>query len=500
MKIKYLLLLILFSITSALNAADWRYGVVRGSDNNQVDIDYQTIRQELGLIIFEVRFPPEKNLTSLFTANKFIRETYAVECSKRKAKFLGLSEELKNGSVKVKFLRTLSDAESADIPEGSMLYGLQEKICREFSTTTIANNIDKGSNAAFQPLHISVLAPNGIVQGEWIAITESGDTKYFAKKHTHERNGDIVTFITGRDLGSELTSKTGNKFRFMVETSIINCQTNMYSSGDTELFNSNGVFTEKILAGISEKTPHPISGEVGKKYKELMCQINTSGDEDKYSNESAKNGKFATGTAWQISKTHLITAFHVVDNVKSIAIMINDEDVRLASIVNFDKNNDLAILKIDGAPLKSKSISLAQTQTKIGSKIAVLGFPIPELLGTKLQANTGEISAQYGLRNDPRFYRITANVQGGNSGGPVLNQYGEAIGVVSSKLNDLATLKDKGELPQNVNFAVKNHYLKSLLETAQIKTSINPKKLKPIDDVIDEFKDSVFLVVTETQD
>ena len=162
--------------------------------------------------------------------------------------------------------------------------------------------------------------------------------------------------------------------------------------------------------------------------------------------------------------------------------------------------SDLAILKIDGAPLKSKSISLAQSQTKIGAKIVVLGFPIPELLGTKVQANTGEISAHYGLRNDPRFYRITANVQGGNSGGPVLNQYGETIGIVSSKLNDLATLKDKGELPQNVNFAIKNHYLKSLIETAQIKLVINPKKLKPIDDVIEEFKDSVFLVVTETQE
>jgi S1-C subfamily serine protease len=180
--------------------------------------------------------------------------------------------------------------------------------------------------------------------------------------------------------------------------------------------------------------------------------------------------------------------------------MINEEDARSAIVVSFDQHNDLAILKIDGSPLQSKSISLAGNQAKIGSNIAVLGFPLPELLGTKLQANTGEISSHHGLRNDPRFYRITANVQGGNSGGPVLNQYGEAIGVVSSKLNDLTTLKNKGELPQNINFAVKNHYLKSLIEAAHIKTSNYPKKIKPIDDVIEDFKRSVFLVITETKE
>lgn len=496
MRIKYILLIILFSISNALSAADWRYGAVRASDSKQIDIDYQSIKQESGLVFFQVRFPPEKSLLRMFSSVKYNRESYAVECGSQKAKYLSLAEIDENGLVDVKFLRSINDAEFGDIPEGSMLSELKTKICREFPTGSSINS----SNPSSHLKNVSSMAPNGIVANEWIAITENGAVKYYAKKQTLERNGDVVNFVTGRDLGSEVKSPTGKNYRFEIELSSINCNTNMYSSGDSERFDSAGVYTERIQARAIDLTPHLIQGEVGKKYKELMCQVNTSNNPQQSNNNATQTSNFATGTAWQISKSHLVTAYHVVEGAKSIAVMINDEDARNATIVSFDQHNDLAILKIDGAALQSKSISLASTQAKIGSNIAVLGFPLPELLGTKLQANTGEISSHHGLRNDPRFYRITANVQGGNSGGPVLNQFGEAIGVVSSKLNDLTTLKNKGELPQNINFAVKNHYLKSLVEAAHIKTSINPKKLKPIDDVIEDFKGSVFLVITETKE
>jgi S1-C subfamily serine protease len=500
MKFKYLLLILFISIIAAAQAADWRYGVVRGSDNKQVDIDYQSVLSDSGLIVFQVRFPPEKGLMSIFSSVKYNRETYAVDCASNKAKYLSHAEIGEDGLVEVNFLRTINEADFGDVPEGSMLSGLKEKICKEFSASTPTNNYQQKTNRNINNTNSSSFAPNGIVASEWIAITENGAIKYYAKKETLERSGDVINFITGRDLGSEIKSTTGKSYRFEIENSTINCKTNTYSSSDSERFDSSGVFIEIVKARNIDKTPHLIESEVGKKYKDLMCQIDTKNNQSQSNDNSSPASNFATGTAWQISKSHVVTAYHVVEGAKSIAVMINEEDARSAIVVSFDQHNDLAILKIDGSPLQSKSISLAGNQAKIGSNIAVLGFPLPELLGTKLQANTGEISSHHGLRNDPRFYRITANVQGGNSGGPVLNQYGEAIGVVSSKLNDLTTLKNKGELPQNINFAVKNHYLKSLIEAAHIKTSNYPKKIKPIDDVIEDFKRSVFLVITETKE
>jgi serine protease Do len=63
-------------------------------------------------------------------------------------------------------------------------------------------------------------------------------------------------------------------------------------------------------------------------------------------------------------------------------------------------------------------------------------------------------------------------VQPGNSGGPLVNQYGNVVGVVEARLADIATLKSTGSLPQNVNYAVKSSVLSVLLESLP---AISPK-------------------------
>ena len=141
-------------------------------------------------------------------------------------------------------------------------------------------------------------------------------------------------------------------------------------------------------------------------------------------------------------------------------------------------------------------MKLASKQAKLGSKIAVLGFPLPDVLGSKIQATSGEISGLGGMKNDPRYYQISAAVQSGNSGGPVLNENDEVVGVVISKLDALNMLKENGDLPQNVNFAVKQSYLLPLIDTAGIVLpTIAPRKANRIEDVIGLAKDSVYLVV-----
>ena len=78
------------------------------------------------------------------------------------------------------------------------------------------------------------------------------------------------------------------------------------------------------------------------------------------------------------------------------------------------------------------------------------------MLGSQLKVSTGIVSATVGLLDDISQLQISAPIQPGNSGGPLLDEYGNVAGVVVAKLRALAVAKATGDIPQNVNFAVKD--------------------------------------------
>ncbi len=84
------------------------------------------------------------------------------------------------------------------------------------------------------------------------------------------------------------------------------------------------------------------------------------------------------------------------------------------------------------------------------------GFPLSGLLSSGPTLTTGDVSALAGLRDNPTNIQISAPVQPGNSGGPLLDSQANVIGVVVSKLNAARIAEmTGGDIPQNVNFAVK---------------------------------------------
>jgi S1-C subfamily serine protease len=73
-----------------------------------------------------------------------------------------------------------------------------------------------------------------------------------------------------------------------------------------------------------------------------------------------------------------------------------------------------------------------------------------------------------GIQGDIRYFQIDVPVQPGNSGGPLLNEDGLVVGVVTATLNYRTAMKASGSLPQNVNYAVKSDYILTLLEYAKV--------------------------------
>lgn len=86
-----------------------------------------------------------------------------------------------------------------------------------------------------------------------------------------------------------------------------------------------------------------------------------------------------------------------------------------------------------------------------------------------------------GLGNDTRFLQMTAPVQPGNSGGPVLDQSGHIVGVVVSKLDALAVAKITKDIPQNINFAINGAVARAFLDSQGVgyETAASQKKMEP---------------------
>ena len=92
------------------------------------------------------------------------------------------------------------------------------------------------------------------------------------------------------------------------------------------------------------------------------------------------------------------------------------------------------------------------------------GHPLRGLLSAQLNVTSGNVSALAGIGDDAQRLQITAPVQPGNRGGPLLDAAGNVIGVVVSKLDAVRTAELTGDIPQNVNFAIKGALVRGFLD------------------------------------
>jgi serine protease Do len=102
------------------------------------------------------------------------------------------------------------------------------------------------------------------------------------------------------------------------------------------------------------------------------------------------------------------------------------------------------------------------------AKNVVYGFPLTGVLASGGNVATGNVTALAGLGNDSRFLQISAPVQPGNSGGPLLDRNGTVVGIVVAKLNALSIASATGDIPQNVNFAIKASVAAAFLDAQRV--------------------------------
>lgn len=190
--------------------------------------------------------------------------------------------------------------------------------------------------------------------------------------------------------------------------------------------------------------------------------------------ESSGSGFFVT------KEGHILTNSHVVENCRTISARPDGGQPLPAQLLARDAANDLAVLKIPGPVEKTLSL---RSNVRLGEAVAAFGFPHSNMLATTGNFTLGNVTALAGLKDDTRYLQISAPVQSGNSGGPLVDGAGAVVGVVSAKLNALRVMAASGDLPQNVNFAVRSSLAASFLEANQVpfEAGVAGEKLDPAD-------------------
>lgn len=184
--------------------------------------------------------------------------------------------------------------------------------------------------------------------------------------------------------------------------------------------------------------------------------------------ESVEAG-ISTGTGFFVSSEGFaVTNAHVVEGCRKVQVTPNLSAQINASVVARDAANDLALLKTNTKP---SSFAALRSGVRVGESIAAFGFPLSGILATGGNFTTGTVAAVAGLGDDSRFLQISAPIQPGNSGGPVLDQDANVVGVVVSKLNVMKIAEVTNDLAQNVNFAIKSSVLGNFLDANSVRYS-----------------------------
>ena len=168
-----------------------------------------------------------------------------------------------------------------------------------------------------------------------------------------------------------------------------------------------------------------------------------------------------SGSGIAIGTKLIATNHHVVDGATNLAIYFPDTDKEYrAEVVTVDETHDLAVVKVVDPTFNGFNnikYGFKSEVEDVGMGVFVLGYPLVQSMGTEIKLTTGVVSSRSGFQGDQSQYQISAPVQPGNSGGPLFNDNGELIGIVSAKHTEA----------ENVSYGVKLSHLKTLASNVE---------------------------------
>ena len=239
-----------------------------------------------------------------------------------------------------------------------------------------------------------------------------------------------------------------------------------------------GPRTRDAMRTFQAKEGLPATGAVSTVFEEALRSALAGRDTS--AQDTSPFELVSSGSGFIVSNQgHVLTNDHVIAECRDVRIPLS----RSAAVVARDAGSDLALLKIPPAEVGDVARFRQGRGIRSGDDVVVVGFPLRGLLASEANVTRGAVSALAGPKEDRRLFQLTAPVQPGNSGGPVLDASGNVVGVVMAKLNALQIARTTGDIPQNVNFAVSAGTVRSFLDTQSVPYHTAPStvELRPAD-------------------
>ena len=233
--------------------------------------------------------------------------------------------------------------------------------------------------------------------------------------------------------------------------------------------NSTGPLLNVIAACVSKVKAEGLN-RAGDFAKVAATRSGSSGDSANGASASPRTPKAVnkTGTGFVISPNgQIVTNDHVIAGCTDIRGNLNGQPATTLRVVSTDERNDLALLQGPTTSFKDYA-KIRDRSLRSGDSVVAIGYPFHGLLTSDFTVTTGIVSSLSGIRNDTRFLQISAAVQPGNSGGPLFDTNGLIVGVVTGKLNALEMVRATGDIPEDVNFAIKTGAIRDFLDNSVV--------------------------------
>ena len=236
-----------------------------------------------------------------------------------------------------------------------------------------------------------------------------------------------------------------------------------------------------------------VGGSFGKVGRGALAQAPTPDRPQSPAAPSSKRG-MSSGTGW-VTGGLIATNYHVIDGRERLRVRFADGTETSAFVSASDSDNDVALLRVGGD--LPAGLPIAGAEAAIGADVFTLGFPHTQIMGNNAKLSTGIINSTTGMQDDPRLYQISVPVQSGNSGGPLINRQGEVVGLVTAKLSAAQVFRWTGDLPQNVNYAVKVEFLRRLLASSAGRAANLSAQPGSLEELAARVSPAVVLVIAE---